>query len=58
MSHYVYNISVPIFVYQKLDQKFHMEIPSKFDARGIESKWYAFWQKNNFFKSTPDEREP
>lgn len=35
-----------------------MEIPSKFDARGIESKWYAFWQKNNFFKSTPDEREP
>ena len=35
-----------------------MEIPSKFDAKGIESKWYAFWQKNNFFKSTPDEREP
>jgi valyl-tRNA synthetase len=35
-----------------------MEIPSKFDAKGIESKWYAFWQKNNFFKSIPDEREP
>jgi len=35
-----------------------MEIPSKFDAKGIESKWYAFWHKNNFFKSTPDEREP
>ena len=35
-----------------------MEIPSKFDAKGIESKWYAFWQENNFFKSVPDEREP
>ena len=35
-----------------------MEIPSKFDAKSIESKWYAFWQKNNFFKSTPDDREP
>ena len=35
-----------------------MEIPSKFDAKGIENKWYAFWQKNNFFKSIPDEREP
>ena len=35
-----------------------MEIPSKFDAKGVESKWYAFWQENNFFKSIPDEREP
>ena len=35
-----------------------MEIHSKFDAKGIESKWYAFWQENNFFKSVPDEREP
>ena len=35
-----------------------MEIPSKFDAKGIESKWYAVWQENNFFKSVPDEREP
>jgi valyl-tRNA synthetase len=35
-----------------------MEIPSKFDAKGIESKWYSYWQKNNFFKSSPDEREP
>ena len=35
-----------------------MEIPSKFDAKSIESKWYAYWQKNNFFKSTPDDREP
>jgi valyl-tRNA synthetase len=35
-----------------------MEIPSKFDAKGIESKWYAYWQENKFFKSLPDNREP
>ena len=35
-----------------------MEIPSKFDSKGIESKWYAYWQENNFFKSIPDDREP
>ena len=35
-----------------------MEIPSKFDAKKIEDKWYAFWQEKNFFKSIPDKREP
>ena len=35
-----------------------MEIPSKFDSRLVESKWYAFWQKNGYFKSVPDDREP
>src|SRR6056300_605112 len=35
-----------------------MEIPSKFDAKGIESKWYAYWQENEYFKSLPDDREP
>ena len=35
-----------------------MEIPSKFDLRLVESKWYAFWQKNGYFKSVPDDREP
>jgi valyl-tRNA synthetase len=35
-----------------------MEIPSKFDAKKIEDKWYAFWQEKNFFKSIPDRREP
>jgi len=48
MSHYVYTISVPTFVNQKLDQNFHMEIPSKFDAKGVESKWYAFGKKTAF----------
>ena len=35
-----------------------MEIPSKFDSRLVESKWYSFWQKNEYFKSLPDDREP
>ena len=33
------------------------EAPGKYSPASIEDKWYAFWQKNDFFKSTPDERE-
>ena len=29
-----------------------MEIPSKFDAKKIEDKWYAFWQKKKFSNET------
>jgi valyl-tRNA synthetase len=36
----------------------HMEIPSKYDPSLTEDKWYAFWLKNEFFRSVPDEREP
>jgi len=35
-----------------------MTIPSKYDANQVESKWYAYWMKNNYFHSTPDNREP
>ena len=35
-----------------------MTIPSKYDAKQVEDKWYAYWIKNNYFHSTPDEREP
>jgi valyl-tRNA synthetase len=35
-----------------------MEIPKTYDPKSTESKWYAHWMKNSFFKSTPDEREP
>jgi valyl-tRNA synthetase len=35
-----------------------MEIPKTYDPKITENKWYAHWLKNNFFKSTPDEREP
>ena len=35
-----------------------MSIPSKYDAKAVESKWYSYWMKHNYFHSTPDEREP
>ncbi|WP_047551204.1 valine--tRNA ligase [Psychroserpens sp. Hel_I_66] len=35
-----------------------MEIPSKYSAQSVESKWYDYWMSHNYFHSTPDEREP
>jgi len=35
-----------------------MEIPSKYEPAKAEDKWYSYWMKHGFFKSTPDEREP
>ena len=35
-----------------------MQIPSKYDANQVESKWYDYWMKNNYFHSIPDNREP
>lgn len=35
-----------------------MSIPSKYDANNVESKWYDYWMKHNYFRSVPDEREP
>ena len=43
-------------IIQKLFQS--MNIPSKYDASQVESKWYDYWMRNNYFHSTPDEREP
>src|SRR5690606_31935826 len=35
-----------------------MSIPAQFDAKQVEAKWYDYWMKNNFFRSTPDHRTP
>ena len=35
-----------------------MELPVKYDPALTEDKWYAYWLKNGFFHSEPDEREP
>jgi len=35
-----------------------MDIPSKYIATSVENKWYDYWMKNDYFHSTPDEREP
>ncbi len=34
------------------------EIDKIYSPSGTESKWYAFWMKQGYFNSTPDEREP
>ena len=35
-----------------------MEIQSKYEPGKAEDKWYDYWMKHGFFRSTPDEREP
>lgn len=35
-----------------------MDIPSKYNPASVEDKWYSYWMKNDFFSSTPDDREP
>src|SRR5690606_6406039 len=35
-----------------------MTLPSQFDAKQVEAKWYDYWMKNNYFRSTPDHRKP
>lgn len=35
-----------------------MSIASKYDSTLVEDKWYRYWMENNYFHSTPDEREP
>ena len=34
------------------------DIPSKYDPRGAENKWYSYWMERGFFRSIPDERVP
>jgi valyl-tRNA synthetase len=35
-----------------------MEIPSKYDPKLTEDKWYKYWLENRFFHSVPDQRKP
>lgn len=34
------------------------EIATTYNPTSVEDKWYKYWMDNDFFKSTPDEREP
>ena len=34
------------------------EIPAQYDPSQVEDKWYKYWMENNYFHSTPDDREP
>ncbi|HEC43472.1 MAG TPA: valine--tRNA ligase [Bacteroides sp.] len=35
-----------------------MDIPSKYDPSKTEQRWYDYWMKQDFFASSPDDREP
>lgn len=35
-----------------------MQIPTKYSASSVESKWYKYWMEHNYFHSKPDQREP
>ena len=35
-----------------------MGIAKSFDAKKIESKWYQFWNENNYFNSKPNDKIP
>jgi len=35
-----------------------MEIPSRYNPALVEDRWYAYWMKQGFFHSEPDDREP
>jgi valyl-tRNA synthetase len=35
-----------------------MEMPTKYSASQVESKWYDYWMQHKYFHSEPDEREP
>ncbi len=35
-----------------------MEIPSKYEPKRVEERWYDYWLKQGYFGSKPDEREP
>ena len=35
-----------------------MDIPKTYNSNKAESKWYDYWQNNNYFSSKPDKRDP
>ncbi len=35
-----------------------MDISKRYDPKDTEDKWYAHWMDKNYFRSTPDNREP
>lgn len=35
-----------------------MNIPSKYNSKEVEGKWYEYWMKHNYFHSEVDDREP
>ena len=47
------------FLFSKYNAKLgKMDIPSKYNPREVENKWYHHWMENRYFCSKPDNREP
>lgn len=34
------------------------ELPKAYEAKSVDVKWYDFWEKNDFFKATPNSSKP
>lgn len=34
------------------------ELPKAYEAKSVDSKWYAFWEKNGFFKASASSTKP
>jgi valyl-tRNA synthetase len=34
-----------------------MTIPAQYNPKDVEDKWYNYWMENNYFHSTPNEKE-
>ena len=45
-------------LWKQIEKYNKMELSAKYDPSQVEDKWYAYWLKNKFFHSEPDEREP
>ncbi len=43
---------------EQLQHNKEMSISKHYDPQQTEDKWYAHWMEKNYFRSTPDEREP
>ncbi|MDP3352731.1 MAG: valine--tRNA ligase, partial [Flavobacteriaceae bacterium] len=35
-----------------------MSIPTKYNPKEVEQKWYQYWMEHNFFHSVPNEKKP
>jgi len=35
-----------------------MSLPSTYESKVIENKWYSYWMQHNFFHSTPNKKTP
>jgi valyl-tRNA synthetase len=47
-----------VYFCQSKFKALEMDIPTKYEAKETEKKYYQFWMEKGYFKSEPDNREP